>query len=103
MPDSTTTSGRLADAIGEPRGLVRGKFAPVPRSGRRAWLLLWAALAALPRVARTGTHRTGIPAKLVVVGMASNGFTIADPNDTGMLGVVGFDAAAPQLIADFAR
>jgi 60 kDa SS-A/Ro ribonucleoprotein len=35
--------------------------------------------------------------------MASNGFTIADPNDAGMLDVVGFDAAAPQLIADFAR
>jgi 60 kDa SS-A/Ro ribonucleoprotein len=35
--------------------------------------------------------------------MASNGFTIADPEDAGMLDVVGFDAAAPQLIADFAR
>jgi 60 kDa SS-A/Ro ribonucleoprotein len=48
-------------------------------------------------------ERTGIPAKLVVVGMASNGFTIADPGDAGMLDVVGFDAATPQLIADFAR
>jgi 60 kDa SS-A/Ro ribonucleoprotein len=37
------------------------------------------------------------------VGMASNGFSIADPEDAGMLDVVGFDAAAPQLIADFAR
>ena len=45
----------------------------------------------------------GIPAKLVVVGMASNAFTIADPDDAGMLDVVGFDAAAPQLIADFSR
>ena len=44
---------------------------------------------------------TGIPAKLVVVGMASNGFTIADPDDAGMLDVVGFDASAPALIADF--
>ncbi|CAA9358354.1 MAG: Prophage Clp protease-like protein [uncultured Gemmatimonadetes bacterium] len=48
-------------------------------------------------------ERTGIPAKLVVVGMASNGFSVADPEDAGMLDVVGFDAAAPQLIADFAR
>ena len=48
-------------------------------------------------------QRMGIPAKLVVVGMTSNGFTIADPNDGGMLDVVGFDAAAPALIADFAR
>ncbi len=44
-----------------------------------------------------------IPAKLIVVGMVSNGFTIADPNDAGMLDVVGFDAAAPAIIADFAR
>jgi len=27
----------------------------------------------------------------------------ADPNDPGMLDVVGFDAATPQLISDFAR
>jgi 60 kDa SS-A/Ro ribonucleoprotein len=48
-------------------------------------------------------ERTGIPAKLVVVGMTSSGFTIADPNDAGMLDVVGFDAAAPNVIAAFAR
>ncbi len=45
----------------------------------------------------------GIPAKLVVVGMTSTGFSIADPNDGGMLDVVGFDAAAPSVIADFLR
>ena len=44
----------------------------------------------------------GIPAKLVVAGMVSNGFSIADPDDGGMLDVVGFDSAAPALIADFA-
>lgn len=48
-------------------------------------------------------EKTGIPAKLVVVGMASNGFSIADPEDAGMLDVVGFDTATPQLISDFAR
>lgn len=47
-------------------------------------------------------EQTGIPAKLIVVGMVSNGFTIADPNDAGMLDVVGFDTATPALIADFA-
>jgi 60 kDa SS-A/Ro ribonucleoprotein len=46
---------------------------------------------------------TGIPAKLVVVGLVSNGFSIADPDDPGMLDVVGFDAAAPAVIADFLR
>jgi 60 kDa SS-A/Ro ribonucleoprotein len=45
----------------------------------------------------------GIAAKLVVVGMTSTGFSIADPNDGGMLDVVGFDAAAPAVIADFLR
>ena len=42
-------------------------------------------------------------AKAVVVGMTSNGFTLADPNDRGMLDVVGFDATAPAVIADFVR
>jgi 60 kDa SS-A/Ro ribonucleoprotein len=45
----------------------------------------------------------GIPAKLVVVGMTSGGFSIADPNDAGMLDVVGFDTSTPPVIADFAR
>jgi 60 kDa SS-A/Ro ribonucleoprotein len=48
-------------------------------------------------------HASGIDARLVVVGMVSNGFSIADPNDQGMLDVVGFDTATPQLISDFAR
>ncbi|MDX2138157.1 MAG: TROVE domain-containing protein [Chloroflexota bacterium] len=48
-------------------------------------------------------EKTGIPARLIVVGMVSNGFTIADPNDAGMLDVVGFDASAPQVMSDFAR
>ena len=42
-------------------------------------------------------------AKAVVVGMTSNGFTLADPNDRGMLDVVGFDPSAPAVIADFVR
>jgi len=46
-------------------------------------------------------ERMGIPAKLIVVGMVSNGFTIADPDDAGMLDVVGFDSAAPQVMSDF--
>ena len=46
---------------------------------------------------------SGIDARLVVVGMISNSFSIADPTDPGMLDVVGFDTATPQLISDFAR
>jgi 60 kDa SS-A/Ro ribonucleoprotein len=48
-------------------------------------------------------QKSGRPAKLIVVGMTSNGFSIADPNDAGMMDVVGFDANAPSVIADFVR
>lgn len=40
-------------------------------------------------------------AKLVVCGMTSTGFTIADPTDPGMLDVVGFDSAVPDLVRSF--
>ena len=48
-------------------------------------------------------EKMGRRAKLIVVGMTATRFTIADPNDPGMLDVVGFDAAAPRVMADFAR
>ena len=54
------------------------------------------------RCATTAAHRASTR-ELVVVGMVSNGFAIADPADAGMLDVVGFDTATPQLIGDFAR
>jgi 60 kDa SS-A/Ro ribonucleoprotein len=40
---------------------------------------------------------------LVVVGMASNNFSIADPADSRMLDVVGFDTATPQVISEFSK
>lgn len=43
----------------------------------------------------------GIPAKLIVCAMVSNGFTIADPNDAGMLDVVGFSTATPSVMSAF--
>ncbi|MGI5127296.1 TROVE domain-containing protein [Pseudonocardia sp. CA-107938] len=46
-------------------------------------------------------QRTGIDARLVVAALSSTGFSIADPDDAGMLDVAGFDAAVPQLVADF--
>jgi 60 kDa SS-A/Ro ribonucleoprotein len=45
----------------------------------------------------------GIPAKLIVIGMTATRFSIADPNDAGMLDVVGFDTAVPALMAQFAE
>ncbi len=50
---------------------------------------------------RNYRERMGIAAKLVVVAMTSNGFSIADPGDAGMLDVVGFDTATPAVISDF--
>ncbi|KAI8846928.1 hypothetical protein BC829DRAFT_397463 [Chytridium lagenaria] len=45
--------------------------------------------------------KMGIDAKMVVIGMTSGGFTIADPDDAGMLDVVGFDTNVPNIIRDF--
>lgn len=42
-------------------------------------------------------------ARQVVIGMASNGFTIADPNDRYAMDVVGFDTAVPNVISAFVR
>jgi 60 kDa SS-A/Ro ribonucleoprotein len=39
----------------------------------------------------------------VVVGMVANRFSIADPSDAGMLDVLGFDTATPDVIGAFAR
>lgn len=46
-------------------------------------------------------RKSGIAAKLIVIGMTSTGFTIADPNDAGTLDVVGFDTSTPTMVQDF--
>jgi len=48
-------------------------------------------------------QKMGRPAKLVVVGMTGNAFTIADPTDSGQLDVVGFDSGVPEVISNFAK
>lgn len=48
-------------------------------------------------------EQTGIPARLIVVGLTATDVTIADPTDPGMLDIAGFDSALPNLIADFSR
>ena len=62
----------------------------------------WAGEVHPAQALRQYRERSGIAARLVVVGIVSNGFTIADPEDPGMLDVVGFDTATPAVIADFA-
>ncbi|XP_069793925.1 RNA-binding protein RO60 isoform X2 [Narcine bancroftii] len=46
--------------------------------------------------------KMGIPAKLIVCGLGSNGFTIADPDDRGMMDICGFDTGALEVIRNFA-
>jgi len=47
--------------------------------------------------------KSGRNAKLAVVGMVTNDFTIADPSDAGMMDCVGFDTATPNILAEFAK
>lgn len=55
-----------------------------------------------PAVAlRDYRQKMDIPAKLIVCGMTSNGFTVADPDDRGMLDMCGFDAAALDVMRNF--
>jgi 60 kDa SS-A/Ro ribonucleoprotein len=51
---------------------------------------------------RAYREKMGIDAKLIVCGMVSNGFTIADPKDRGMIDCVGFDASTPNIMGQFA-
>lgn len=61
----------------------------------------WAGRIHPVRALRQYREKTGVNARLAVVGMTSNGFSIADPEDAGMLDVVGFDASAPRLLSEF--
>lgn len=45
--------------------------------------------------------RTGIDARMAVLGVQATDFTIADPSDAGMMDFVGFDSNAPRVLADF--
>ena len=57
-----------------------------------------------PHVALQDYRRRFNPgAKLVVLGMAANQFTIADPSDAGMLDIAGLDAGLPSILSAFIR
>jgi 60 kDa SS-A/Ro ribonucleoprotein len=47
--------------------------------------------------------QSGRNAKCIVTGMTATKFSIANPDDVGMMDVVGFDTSAPAVIADFIR
>jgi len=63
----------------------------------------WAGNVHPDQALREYRQKMGRAAKLVVVGMTSNGFSIGDPDDAGMLSVVGFDVSAPSIISDFIK
>jgi 60 kDa SS-A/Ro ribonucleoprotein len=46
-------------------------------------------------------NKVGHDVKQIIVGMAANGFTIADPEDRSSLDVVGFDTNTPSIMSDF--
>lgn len=48
-------------------------------------------------------RKMSISAKLVVMAMAANEFSVGDTDDAGILNCVGFDTATPSLIADFVQ
>ena len=115
-PLSITATDSLADAVHKTQGLDFGgtdcalpmldaleKKIPVDCFVILTDSETWAGPIHPAEALRKYRQEMGIPAKLVVVAMVSNGFTIADPEDAGMLDVVGFDSAAPALIADFAK
>ena len=47
--------------------------------------------------------KTGIKAKMIVVGLVGNSLTIADPSDKNTLNLAGFDSSLPQLITMFLK
>ena len=114
-PLSITATDSLADAVHKTQGLDFGatdcalpmldaleKKIPVDVFVILTDSETWAGPIHPTEALRKYRQEMGIPAKLVVVAMVANEFTIADPEDAGMMDVVGFDSAAPALIADFA-
>ena len=115
MPLDISATDSIADALHKTHGLPMGGTdcaLPVRDALRRripvdCFVVItdnetWAGDIHPCEALRQYRERMGIAAKLVVVAMTSTGFSIADPEDAGMLDVAGFDTAAPQVIADFA-
>jgi len=107
---------RLDDVLAKTAGLPFGGTdcaLPMLEARSRGWKVdlfviytdseTWAGGVHPAQALRDYRRASGIDARLVVVGMVANDFSIADPSDPGMLDVVGFDTATPQLISDFAR
>lgn len=94
-PRGTDASLPMQDALD--RGLAVDAFVVITDS--ETWAGDLHPAQALERYRR----RTGIAAKLVVIAMAANQYSIADPNDAFQMDVGGFDASVPGMVANFIR
>lgn len=63
----------------------------------------WAGSVQPMQALRQYRNASGIDSRLIVVGMTSTGFSIADPKDSHSLDIVGFDGSAPNLMSSFSR
>lgn len=95
QPRGTDASLPMQDAL--ERGLAVDAFVIV--TDNETWAGDQHPVQALDRYRRS----TGIAAKLVVIAMAANGYSITDPNDALQMDVAGFDASVPQLVAAFVK
>jgi len=61
----------------------------------------WAGSVTPARALREYRAATGIDAVMIAVAMTATRYTVADPADPRMMDVVGFDTAAPEIMARF--
>lgn len=61
----------------------------------------WAGAIHPTQALRAYREKSGRQARLVATAFATVHYSVADPQDSGQLDVVGFDASAPQVISDF--
>jgi 60 kDa SS-A/Ro ribonucleoprotein len=95
--EAIVREGRFSDPSlpmrdAEDRGLTVDAFVIVTANDRSV-------AQALERYRRS----SGITAKLVVIAMAANAWSIANPNDGLQLNVAGFDATVPDVVAEFIK
>lgn len=116
VPLDVSAKSRLVDVVRKTRDLPFGgtdcalpmRYATERKLEVDTFIVLtdsetWAGPIHPSQALREYRETSGRPARLIVAGLVSNGFSIADPQDAGMLDVVGFDASAPELMAGFSR
>lgn len=109
-----TAKQRLDDVVATVSGLPFGRTdcaLPMTVARQRKWPIdtfviytdneTWAGTVHPFQALQDYRNAMGIDAKLVVVSITPSQFSIADPNDPGMLDISGFDSAVPTLISDF--